>query len=288
MALHFSALLSFRSEQEREGGLVPHEISVVSCREKAKGGVEQRRRHVPSRMVIHLEDARLSGSDLDLPQIRDAPDAAGLHEQDTERQPRAGTPAQRRALQQPAGQVAAGDLGEPVDDVVEGAGADVEGPQVEAVELVGVEEVAREEHGEEQQDVPVGAQRLEGGVRLLLPGGRGGQRDARAVGAEDVLRLAEDGERNEGAGAGEGDEGCKCPVVDLVGGGVQVLDEGDLAVSQQLDMRRDVLSERARKRVFVEVNENLPNYQLQHPSYRSRGTILSPYLSFPLRDTKQS
>lgn len=132
------------------------------------------------------------------------------------------------------------DLREPVEGVVEGAGADGEVGGVDVLELVGVEPVAGQEHGEEQQDVRVAAQEGEQAQQLGAPGWVFHQDDAAAVGANHVFGVDE-GEGEEEAEGHENHEGDVGAVGDGAGGGVHVEPEGDLGWVNMVGSVRGVI-----------------------------------------------
>lgn len=73
-------------------------------------------------------------------------------------------------IQRKAKDEGAADLREPVQHIVEGAGARVESHEIHVLELVGVEPVGGEEHGKEQDDVRIGAEGFPEAEDLSFPG----------------------------------------------------------------------------------------------------------------------
>lgn len=118
-------------------------------------------------------------------------------------------------------------LAKPVEQIVEGTCADVEIGPVDAVELVSVEPVAGQEHGEHEDDVVIGAYGFQEAFELGLPGRVLDCDDSRSVFAYDVLGFCYGPSENE-ADCHENHEGDVGGVVDLAFVGVQVLTEGDL------------------------------------------------------------
>lgn len=137
--------------------------------------------------------------------IRPAPDGPNEQEGDGPTCPSAGSPAEPRIIEHETDGETADHLGEPVEQVVECAGADGEEDRVEILELPGVEPVAGQEHGEEEEYPGVGAQEAVETQQLPSPVRLFGHDDARSVVPDDRSWIFEkDGDAS--AEAGEDDE----------------------------------------------------------------------------------
>ncbi|TKW55711.1 hypothetical protein CTA1_9858 [Colletotrichum tanaceti] len=168
-----------------------------------------------------------AGRLLALPGVAAAPDGHGQDEEGDVRGLCAHAAAQAGEVEGVAHDEGAEDLGGPVEQVVEGAGAGVEVRGVHVVGLVGVEDVGGEEHGEEQDDPGVLGEGVPEAAELGLPRGVPHDDDAGAVVADDAGGVAHE-EGEEGAEHHEDDEGGVGAVGDGAAGGlVDVLAEGD-------------------------------------------------------------
>ena len=136
-----------------------------------------------------------------LPRVSPAPDDKGEAEENRPHDLRLQAAPHALHVQGVAEDEGAPDLAEPVEHAVEGAGADVELGRVEVVELVGVEPVAGEEHGKEEDDPGVGPEDLVQADDLALPGRVLHEDDVGAVAADDVAGV------DEGPGEAGADEG---------------------------------------------------------------------------------
>ena len=156
--------------------------------------VQEHRTYIPPRRPIlprSILRRRLRPGILFLEGVPAAPDGEG---QDEENDPQdlcfdGAALHDARAVEGIAECESAHDLTEPVEHAVEGAGANVEAGGIDVVELVLVEPVAADEHGEEQQDPGVGAEDFEEPPDLRLPARVLHEDDVRAVGADDVAGV---------------------------------------------------------------------------------------------------
>ncbi|KFY15527.1 hypothetical protein V492_01934 [Pseudogymnoascus sp. VKM F-4246] len=130
-----------------------------------------------------------------LPLVASAPDGESEDEEDNEGTLSASGALEALDIEGVTKHHRADHLGEPVEQGVEGAGADVEEGAVDGVGLVGGEPVRGPEHGEEEEDVG---------------------HDARAVGADHFVGVAEE-EGEHRAGEHEHDEGDVGAVLDRRG-----------------------------------------------------------------------
>ena len=155
------------------------------------------------------------------------PDDEGEGEKNAEGDLAANGAAQLGEIQGVAKQSGGKDLGEPVEQVVEGARADVEVGGVHVVLLVGVEDVGGEEHREESDDPRLQVQALPETLELGDPSGVLHHDDLGAVLADDGVDVDE-GQGQDGAEDHENDKADIGAVGDgAVGGGVDVLAERD-------------------------------------------------------------
>lgn len=148
-----------------------------------------------------------------LPLVASAPDGEGEDEEDDEGGLGAGCALEALDVEGVAEDDGTDHLGEPVEEGVEGAGADVEEGAVDGVGLVGGEPVRGPEHGEEEEDVGLGDDGLVEADELGAPRGVLHEDDARAVGADHVVCVAEE-QGQDGTGEHEHDEGDVSSILD--------------------------------------------------------------------------
>lgn len=113
-------------------------------------------------------------------------------------------------------------LREIVEDAVEGTCSDIELGQVHTLEVIGVEPVAGEEHGEQKNDVPIRNKDGHHAGEFGFPGGVLHHDDLGAIVTSDKARVAEKGGEGKTQGH-EDDETDIGAIVDLVGLGMDVL-----------------------------------------------------------------
>jgi len=158
--------------------------------------------------IAHLD---LSARVIGLESVSATPNDESEHEQDNPQRLGANGTSEACEIQAVSEDHRAPDLREPVEDAVEGAGAGVEPGQVDAVEVVGVEPIGGEEHGEEEDHVGLVLERLPHADELGLPSWVLHDDDAAAVVAHHALRVAEE-EGEDGAEGREDDEANVCAV----------------------------------------------------------------------------
>ena len=177
--------------------------------------------------IGEVEDVGVGGTGVGLLEgVAAAPDGEGQDEQDTPGDLGTERAADAADVEQDTPDGGGDDLGEPVEQAVEGAATDAEAGAVDGVLLVDVEPVGDEEHGEEQQDVGLEAQGLVQAVQLGHQGGVLHDDDAGAVLADDVLGVGEE-QGKAGADEHEHDEADVGAVLDGGGLVVDVGAEGD-------------------------------------------------------------
>lgn len=153
---------------------------------------------------------RIRASILALPGITTTPDGQGEDEKDTQAKTSTSGAAKGGRIQHVSKDERAKHLGEVVEAAVQGAGADVEPGAVDVVEVVGVEPVTGDEHGEEGDDVPVRDQNLAKALDFGPPGWVLHDNDLRTVLTTDVFGLNQEEAENETDEHEnhEGDVGC--------------------------------------------------------------------------------
>lgn len=181
--------------------------------------------------LVLLGSGNLTGDLLVLPGEATTPNGHGQNEEDDEGDLGAETATDALVVEGVADNESADDLGEPVEETVEGTGADVEHGAVETVVLVGVEDVGGEEHREEEDDPGVLEEGLPETDELGLPGGVLHENDLGAVLTDDLVGVDEENTEDE-TDEHENDEGGVGTVSDGTGSPVDVLSEGDLAYCQ--------------------------------------------------------
>ena len=129
---------------------------------------------------------------LALPRPTAAPDNHRDSEQDGQTRLGPHAAANRMQIQRMPEHKRPDNLADPVQRVIQGARAHVEVRRVDGVELVRVEPVRGEEHGEEEDDVGVGSDGLVEAEELGLPGRVLHQDDAGAVFADDLVGIHEE------------------------------------------------------------------------------------------------
>jgi len=90
-----------------------------------------------------------------------APDGADKDEEDAPTGETASATRESGPIEECTEHKRSEDLSEPVEEIVEGAGADVEVVGVHVVELIGIEPIGGPEHGEEEDDIVVCLQSFE-------------------------------------------------------------------------------------------------------------------------------
>lgn len=128
---------------------------------KAVEHVQEHRTHVSGTRPVHLRSRlgrRIRPRVPFLPRVAAAPYHHRDHKQHAPYHPGPHTPSQTLDIQPVTEHVSSDDLARPVKDAVERSGPDVELCGIEVVELVGVEPIAGQEHGEEADDPDVGFQ----------------------------------------------------------------------------------------------------------------------------------
>lgn len=127
-------------------------------------------------------------------------------------------------------------LSKPVEEVVQGASADVEVGGVDGVLLVGVEPVGREEHGEEQENEGLRGDGGEHTHNLGAPAGVLHENNLGAVATDNVATVDTE-EGQAGTDKHEHNEGDVGTVVDADGGlGVHVQAQGDQTTNASADV----------------------------------------------------
>ena len=140
---------------------------------KAVEDVQEHRSNIAIRGPIILKVILRSGIRtrvLPLEHIPSAPDRKGDDEHNDPGDLRPYRAPNVRKVQREAEDEGAKDLRQPVKRTVQGASACVEPHQIDVVELVRVEPIGREEHGEEEDDVGIAAEGFPETENLRLPG----------------------------------------------------------------------------------------------------------------------
>lgn len=177
-------------------------------------------------LVVGLRDHVTSGLHL-LPSITTAPDDKSEEEQEGKGQLRAHGTANASVIQSVAVDDSADDLGEPVQQVVEGSSTDVESSSVHVVVLVGVEDVGGEEHGEQKENPGRAGDGLPQTNKLRLPRRVFHQDNLGAILTNDLVGIQQE-EGNNQTEEHENDEGSIGAIADSTGVVLDVLSQGDL------------------------------------------------------------
>lgn len=156
-----------------------------------------------------------------LPGVTSAPDAHGEDKEEDERDSSTLGASEALHVEEVTVDDGADDLRKPVQEVVEGSGANGEVGAVEVVHLVGVEDVGGEEHGEEQENNGLLGKSLPETEKLSRPGGVLHQDDLGAVFANDTVTVDKE-HGNNSASEHKNDEGNVGAVVDR--GGTRAVD----------------------------------------------------------------
>lgn len=183
-----------------------------------------------------------------LPGVTTAPDCHGVGKQDAEADPGTDAAAEHLDVQQRADHRRSDDLGKPVEEIIQGSGADGEVGLVDAIHLIGVEPVGGPEHGEEEDDVGPRTDRIPQTHKLRLPAGVLHQNHARAVVSNNLGRIAEE-QGEAGTAEHEHDEGDVGAVPDAGARGVDTLAEGNLETSGEPGRVRPMQRNRRRMNI---------------------------------------
>lgn len=162
-----------------------------------------------------------------LPGISTSPDGKGQDEESSERDLGANTSSNVASVKGIAKDESADNLREPVEKIVESTSSSVEVGTVHVVGLVGVEDVGREEHGEEEENPGRSVESFPKTLDLGAPGRVLHQDDLGVVLTNNLVGIDKE-ESHDGTEQHEDDEGSIGAIGDVSGSLVDVLTKGNL------------------------------------------------------------
>ena len=196
--------------------------------------VQEHRAHVPATRPVHLRRRlrrRVRPRIRLLPRIAAPPNNHRERKKHDPNHPRLHSSPHTPNIKPIPKQIRARNLARPIQNAIKRPGPDVELRRIEAVELIRVEPVAGQEHGEESHDPDVRREDLEEADDLAPPGGVFHEDDVGAVGADDGLGVDE-APGEAGAQKGQDHEADVRAVGHAAGRGVVVLTDRDPVVGR--------------------------------------------------------
>ena len=217
----------------RQGSHVPVDAGLPACVVKSVEKVEEHGSNVSIVSPVHflILVTNLLGNAavilLLLPVVTGTPDGKGENDEGDKGSTSTGGAAKLGEIESVTENDGTNDLGKPVEKIVEGAGSGVEVRGVHSVGLVGVEDVGREKHGEEEHDPGLRVEGLPKSEELSLPRWVLHKNDLGVILADDLVGIDEE-ESQDGTERHESNESSVCAISDGTGVVVKILGKRNL------------------------------------------------------------